>query len=145
LQLNKWLLLVYKIPRDPSAHRVSIWRKIKQLGAILLHDAVWVLPATIHTHEQLQWIASEIIELGGEATVFISELDGEANQAALAKEFSVKVDDSYKDIIEQLRRKNPDLAALARKYQQTNSQDYFQSKLGDKVRKSLLGKGENSS
>jgi hypothetical protein len=142
--LSKWLLLVYKIPREPSVHRVSIWRKLKQLGAILLHDAVWVLPATPPTREHYQWLASEIVELGGEATVFVSELDGERQTAGLVKEFSAKVDDAYKELIAQLRRKNPDLAALARRYQQTLAQDYFQSKLGDKVRKTLLAKGENS-
>jgi DNA-binding transcriptional regulator PaaX len=142
--LSKWLLLVYKIPREPSLHRVSIWRKLKQLGAILLHDAVWVLPETAPTREHFQWLAAEIVELGGEATVFVSEMDGERQRAVLMKEFSAKVDDAYKEIISQLQRKNPDLAALARRYQQTLAQDYFQSKLGDKVRKTLLAKGEKA-
>jgi hypothetical protein len=143
--LNKWLLLVYKIPREPSVHRVSIWRKLKQLSAVLLHDAVWVLPATPQTREHFQWLASEIIELGGEATLFVSDMDGERQRAELVKAFSAKVDESYKEIIAQLRKKNPDLAALARKYQQALSQDYFQSALADKVRKALLTKGEKSS
>jgi DNA-binding transcriptional regulator PaaX len=142
--LSKWLLLVYKIPREPSLHRVSIWRKLKQLGAILLHDAVWVLPETAQTREHFQWLASEIVELGGEATVFVSELDGERQSAVLMKEFSAKVDDAYKEIIALLQGKNPDLAALARRYQQTLAQDYFHSKLGDKVRKTLLAKGEKA-
>lgn len=142
--MSKWLLLVYKIPREPSVHRVSIWRKLKQLGAILLHDAVWVLPATPQTREHFQWLAAEIIELGGDATLFVSELDGESQRAGLVKEFSARVDDAYKEIIVQLRRKNPDLAALARRFQQTVAQDYFQSGLGEKVRKALLAKGEKS-
>jgi hypothetical protein len=142
--LSKWLLLVYKIPREPSLHRVSIWRKLKQLGAILLHDAVWVLPETPPTREHFQWLAAEIVELGGEAMVFVSELDGQRQRAVLVNEFSAKVDASYKEIIAQLKRKNPDLAALARRYQQAQAQDHFQSKLGDKVRKTLLAKGENA-
>jgi hypothetical protein len=142
--LSKWLLLVYKIPREPSLHRVSIWRKLKQLGAILLHDAVWILPETAQTREHFQWLASEIIELGGEATVFVSELDGQRESAGLVREFSAKVDTSYKEIIVQLQRKHPDLAALARQYQQVHAQDYFQSKLGEKVRKTLLAKGEKT-
>src|SRR5690348_15616912 len=50
----QWLLLIYKFPREPTASRVYDWRKLKQLGAIALQDAVWVLPATPRTQEQLQ-------------------------------------------------------------------------------------------
>ena len=47
--MQTWVLLHYKIPREPTAPRVYVWRKLKRLGAILLQDAVWVLPATPHT------------------------------------------------------------------------------------------------
>ncbi|MBI3468077.1 MAG: ChrB protein [Planctomycetes bacterium] len=134
--MNQWLLLIYKIPRNPSAHRVSIWRKIKQLGAVLLHDAVWVLPANARTQEQFQWLAAEIIELGGEATVCVSELLGK--QDFLVKRFSDQADAAYREILSELRRKDADRAALARRYQQVSAQDYFQSKLGEKVRAALL-------
>jgi hypothetical protein len=56
-----WLLLLYKVARQPSARRVYIWRKLKRLGALLLHDAAWVLPATPRTREQFQWLAAEAL------------------------------------------------------------------------------------
>ena len=62
---EKWLLLAYKVQREPSANRVYVWRQMKQLGAIALQDAVWVLPETPRTREQFQWLAAEITELGG--------------------------------------------------------------------------------
>ncbi len=62
-QGTSWMLLVYKIPREPTASRAIVWRKLKRLGALLLHDAVWVLPATPWTREQFQWLAVEIGEL----------------------------------------------------------------------------------
>lgn len=135
--MNKWLLLVYKIPREPTAHRVSVWRKIKQLGALLLHDAIWVLPATPRTSEQFQWLASEITELGGEATLWIAEIAERRQQQALVRQFSAKVDNAYQEILVDLRKKNADLTALGRKYQQALAQDYFQSKVGEKVRNAL--------
>jgi DNA-binding transcriptional regulator PaaX len=143
--LNKWLLLVYKIPREPTAHRVSIWRKLKQLGAMLLHDSVWVLPATPQTREQFQWLASEIVEQGGEATLWLSELTGERQRTELEKSFSAIVDEAYQEILGQLQRKKPDLPSLGRRYQQVRQRDYFRSKLGDKVRKAILAKGESNS
>src|SRR5258708_35465239 len=62
-----WVLLVYKIPGEPTASRAAVWRKLKRLGALLLHDAVWGLPATPWTREQFQWLAGEIGERGGGA------------------------------------------------------------------------------
>jgi len=37
-----WIVLTYRVPREPSANRVYVWRKLKQLGAIALQDAAWV-------------------------------------------------------------------------------------------------------
>lgn len=143
--MNNWLLLVYKIPREPTAHRVSIWRKLKQLGAKLLHDSVWVLPATPQTREQFQWLASEIVEQGGEATLWLSEMASERERAQLEKSFSAATDVAYQEILGQLRRKKVDLPALGRRYQQVRAQDYFRSKLGEKVRKALVARGESKS
>ncbi len=52
--MQAWMLLHYKLPREPTAPRVYVWRKLKRLGALLLHDAVWVLPATPSTRENFQ-------------------------------------------------------------------------------------------
>ncbi len=67
-QATAWVLLVYKIPREPTASRATVWRKLKRLGALLLHDAVWVLPATAWTREQFQWLTVEVGELGEKPT-----------------------------------------------------------------------------
>jgi hypothetical protein len=132
-----WLLLLYKIPAEPSAARVSAWRKLKRLGAILLNDATWILPSTPWTQEQLQWLAAEIREHGGEATVWEARLaDGE--DQSLADQFLAQVDAPYADILADLRHDAADLAALARRYQQVKSQDYLRSSLGERVREALL-------
>src|SRR5215212_4930534 len=68
--MNTWLLLHYKLPTRPSALRVYIWRKLKRLGAILLNDAVWVLPDTPRTAEHFQWLAAEIQEMQGDVNLW---------------------------------------------------------------------------
>src|SRR6516162_4705356 len=119
MQEKLWVLLVYKIPREPTASRAQVWRKLKRLGALLLHDAVWVLPATPWTREQFQWLAVEIGELDGEAHLWESHLllNGQA---------------------EALDQEDADLVALSRKYQQVRAQDYFHSTLGTHVRERLM-------
>jgi hypothetical protein len=133
-----WVLLVYKIPREPTASRAQIWRKLKRLGALLLHDAVWVLPDTSWTREQFQWLAVEIGELGGEAHLWESHLLLNGQADALVKQFMARIDAAYQEILEELTQEDADLVALSRKYQQVRAQDYFHSALGVQVRERLM-------
>jgi hypothetical protein len=140
-----WLLLVYRIPREPTASRVYVWRKLKQIGAISVQDAVWVLPATPRTQERFQWLASEIIELQGEASLFQSQLVFAGEGLSLREQFEAPVRAAYEAILVGLKRRRPDLAALSKKYQQTKDQDYFQCELGERVRKKLLSANRGES
>ena len=134
----KWLLLAYKIPREPSANRVYVWRKMKQLGAVLLQDAVWVLPETPRTREQFQWLAVEITELGGEASLWASDLIYATDNQVLKQQFESQVEEVYREVLAGLKRKDRDLTALSKRFQQAQSQDFFQHKLGQQVRDKLL-------
>ena len=136
--MNKWLLMTYKIPRQPTAGRVYVWRKMKQLGAVAVQDAVWVLPATARTQEQFQWLATEITELGGEATFWLADMLYEGCDPSLRQQFEIPVAKAYREILAALKRKDCDPAALSRRYQETHAQDYFQIELGQRVRDKLL-------
>jgi hypothetical protein len=133
-----WVLLVYKIPREPTASRAQVWRKLKRLGALLLHDAVWVLPATPWTREQFQWLAVEIGELEGEAYLWESHLLLSGQADALIQQFQARVDAAYQEILHELELDDADLVALSRTYQQVRAQDYFHSEVGIHVRERLM-------
>lgn len=133
-----WLILIYRIPSEPSARRVYVWRKLKRLGAMMQHDAAWVLPATPHTREQFQWLAAEIIEADGEAVVWEARQVFSTAPEALRDQFLAQVETEYQEMLVALQGDAPDLAAISRRYQQIQSQDYFQSPLGLEVRAALL-------
>ena len=133
-----WLLLVYKVPSEPSARRVYVWRKLKRLGAVLLHDAVWVLPANARTRENMQWLAAEINEMEGEALLWESHLSLSGQDEKLMQQFTAIVEAEYQAILSDLQQAEPDLAAIGRRYQQIKQQDYFQSPLGEQVRAALM-------
>ena len=137
-QETSWVLLVYRIPREPTSSRATIWRKLKRLGALLLHDAVWVLPATPWTREQFQWLAVEIGELEGEAYLWESRLLLNGQEDALVRQFQARVDAAYQEILDGLEQDDADLVALSRKYQQVRAQDYFHSEVGIQVRERLM-------
>jgi DNA-binding transcriptional regulator PaaX len=133
-----WVLLVYKVPREPTASRAMVWRKLKHLGALLLHDAVWVLPATAWTREQFQWLAVEIGELGGEAYLWESRLLLHGQAEELVRQFLTRVQTAYQEILDALKQENADLVGLSRKYQQIRAQDYFHATIGTLVREQLM-------
>ena len=136
--MNIWLLLHYKLPAQPSALRVYIWRKLKRLGAILLNDAVWVLPDTPRTAEHFQWLAAEIQEMQGDANLWRSNLLLGIKEEALIQQFKEQVDLEYKGLLKSLVKKNPDVSKLSQAYQQIVEKDYFHSKMGREVREKLL-------
>ena len=144
--MTDWLLLHYKLPSKPSAMRVYIWRKLKRLGAILLHEAIWVLPDQPRTAEQIQWLTAEIREMGGEAYSWrASELLGIRDEA-LKRRFIEHVDEIYAGLLKRLKKSRPDMQEIAREYQQAATQDFFHSKLGLQELKKLASKrrGEKS-
>ena len=143
--MTNWLLLHYKLPNKPSALRVYIWRKLKRLGAILLHEAVWVLPDQPRTAEQIQWLTAEIQERGGEAYSWKATAILGENDESIAQQFNEQVDAVYSDLLKKLDKKRVDLQEVSRAYQQAAAQDFFHSELGLRVREKLTSKrGEKS-
>jgi hypothetical protein len=139
--MSDWLLFVYKVPNEPSARRVYVWRKLKGLGALLVQDSIWVLPMTAHTEEKLRWLAAEIQEMeGGEASLWQAQQVFTGHNKNLKQQFSEQVETVYREILEKLEADEPDLAALSKQYQQAQKLDYFHSELGEQVRELLLKK-----
>jgi hypothetical protein len=82
---GQWVLLSYRIPREPSTPRIAVWRKLKRLGVAQLGDGLIGLPADARTREHLEWIAEEIHEAGGSATVWLAHHANPAQERALAQ------------------------------------------------------------
>lgn len=137
-----WILLTYKLPSEPSASRVGIWRKLKRLGAVLLHDAIWVLPASARNREQFQWLAAEVHELGGDALLWQANALLPTQEERLLQQFFAQVESAYREILAALGHPDRDVAALARRYQQAMQQDQCESPLRAQVRTALLAARE---
>ena len=72
--LQSWLLFLYRVPHEPSSHRVYVWRKLKRLGALLLHDSAWALPVSSRSLAQFQELAEEVSKLGGDSLLWEARL-----------------------------------------------------------------------
>jgi hypothetical protein len=70
---SRWLLLGHQLPTRSSNARVKTWRRLQQVGAVPARNSVYVLPNTDQCREDFEWIRTEIVALGGEATVFAAD------------------------------------------------------------------------
>ena len=136
---TRWLILIYHLPREPSRHRVAVWRKLKTLGALYLQDGVVALPEDAVTREQFEWLQLRVREAGGEATLWEARPDTLAEERKLVEIFRTAREEAYGAIVaqaERIRRKAElggsgslpeELRKLEREFRAERRRDYFRS------------------
>ena len=98
-----WLLLIHQLPAKPAYLRVKIWRRLQDLGAVAVKNAVHALPMNEETQEDFEWLLREIVEGGGEAVVCEARLiDGLSDQEVRAL-FDQARDADYEDVAKDVR------------------------------------------
>ena len=95
----EWVLLAYRMPREPSTPRIAVWRKLRKLGAVQLVDGMVALPADPATIEAFDWLADEVIEAGGEAWTWRAQPGSKEQQAALRGRCKAAVADEYTALV----------------------------------------------
>jgi hypothetical protein len=95
---QRWLLLVYRVPPEPSRLRATVWRRIKRLGAIYLRNSAAGLPASPSAEMAMRKLRSEIIDMSGSAVLLSCEvLAGEPDIRAA---FQSARNDEYEEIVD---------------------------------------------
>jgi hypothetical protein len=92
---RRWLLFVHQLPSNPSNLRVRTWRRLQQLGAIPIKQAVYALPDTPAAREDFEWLKTEVKATGGDASVFAADNVDAWSDDALVEEFRRSRQDAY--------------------------------------------------
>ena len=95
-----WLLLTYKVPPEPAAKRVSLWRKLKGMGAVYLQNGVCLLPKTDDHVRRLKMLENDIAEAKGEAVILETVALDPAQEAKVLTRFKAERDDAYAEFID---------------------------------------------
>src|SRR5437867_12235673 len=81
MEISTWLLLLYALPTKRTSARVNLWRKLKKFGAVQLKTSAYVLPDNPTQYERFQWLATQIKDAGGEATLIrVAQIEGMSNE-----------------------------------------------------------------
>jgi hypothetical protein len=93
-----WLLLIYRVPPEPTRLRSTVWRRIKSLGAIYLQNSVAALPASQANERAFRKLRREIVDMAGTAVLLSSSvLIGESD---VRGSFQTARNDEYEEIVD---------------------------------------------
>ena len=131
----EWVLLAYRLPREPSTPRITVWRKLRRLGAAQIVDGLVALPLDARTKEQMEWIAGEVTEAGGDATVWLGRVSTARAERELASRMTAEITAEYKAVsdaaegahVEDETTRRRVSARLRRQLRRIALRDYFPS------------------
>lgn len=95
----RWLLLIYKVPSEPTSRRVSLWRRLKGLGAVYPQNGVCLLPSTDDNLRRLKMIENEIAEMQGECILLRTHGLDAAQHGKVIDRFKADRDDEYREFL----------------------------------------------
>jgi hypothetical protein len=97
---HPWLLLAYKVPAEPAAKRVALWRRLKGMGAVYLQNGVCLLPKTDDHARRLKMLENDVMETGGEAIILETAALDRSQQDKVVARFKADRDDAYREFID---------------------------------------------
>ena len=101
VERKEWLTINYSLPKEPSRIRVSVWRKLKKSGAVILAQSVWFLPANENSETLFRTISDEIISNTGESYVMRMTPQDENTSQRIVAAFNQARDEEYSELLEQ--------------------------------------------
>jgi hypothetical protein len=143
-----WVAFAYSLPSGGrSSPRVTVWRRLRRLGAISPTSGVHVLPARDECVEAIQWLAQELQRAGGETVVMrVTRFEGVSDQHLITLFHEARIPEfaeleTQVSELERVLRDSADtapavhdaLARLQRRYSEIRRVDYFDAPAGQRV------------
>src|SRR6266513_5092930 len=100
---TSWLLLLFSLPTSRNTERVAVWRRLKKMGAVQIKTSTYLLPDEPAQYEQFQWLAQQIRDYGGDATlVRAQEIEGLTKDSVISL-FNAARDKEYSQLRKSLQ------------------------------------------
>jgi hypothetical protein len=138
----EWVLLAYRLPREPSTPRIAVWRKLRKLGAVQLVDGLVALPASASTIEAFDWLADEVVEAGGEAWTFQARPGSKRQHSALRAQINDAIGAEYRKLTDSAHAATDDpsrrtVERLRRELRRIQARDHLGAKEAEAGRRAV--------
>jgi hypothetical protein len=97
-----WLLVTASSAGATDSLRVAVWRKLRTLGALYLHQSVCVLPARTDVEREIRRLVDRVRANGGAARVLRVTFEDAGEEAQLVSELQAARDDEYGEVLERV-------------------------------------------
>jgi hypothetical protein len=155
---ERWLLVAVSTAGTPDSLRVTVWRRLRGLGALYVQQSVCLLPDRPHVARAVAQLAVKVRADGGSARVLHLRVDQPDEQAQLVEEMRAAIDAEYGEVLDRLpeffteldtetargrvtfaevEESEADLARFKAWLTKITARDYFAAPLGERVRAEL--------
>ena len=138
---QSWVLLSYRIPREPSTPRIAVWRKLRELGVAQVGDGLVALPHDARTKERFEWIARQVAEAEGDAIVWVASPATRRTSGQLANEMrdarASEYQDLHAEIVSATNAGPRTVQRWRRDLRKIDRRDYFRAPGRDAVRQAI--------
>ncbi|WP_031420605.1 Chromate resistance protein ChrB [Lachnoclostridium phytofermentans] len=100
MEEKEWLILNYTIPKEPSRIRVSVWRKLKKCGSVIIGQSMWMLPLSNEHIDIFTEISNEILQNNGDAYILKGVLVSDNGSDNIVELFNKARDEEYKELLD---------------------------------------------
>ncbi|MGI8434788.1 MAG: Chromate resistance protein ChrB [Nocardioidaceae bacterium] len=158
IEQHRWLLITASTAGAPASLRVTVWRRLKALGALYLQQSVCLLPACTQTREAVQSLGERVRRDGGSLRTLTLAVTDPDEHAELVGELQDARDGEYAEVLdrlpaffaelatettrgrttfEELEESEVDLARFNSWMAKIAARDYFQAPIGHQARNEL--------
>jgi hypothetical protein len=104
-----WRVITYRLPPEPSRHRVAVWRELRRLGAVGLQQGTWAVPEGEPFKAGLSQVVEEIKAAGGQPVV-LAVADDQASAAQLEALFTAQREAEWGEFLSDCGKYETELA-----------------------------------
>jgi hypothetical protein len=104
-----WVLLTYRLPAEPTRHRVAVWRELRRVGALSLQQATWAVPARDDFVAAVTRAVELVERAGGEAQVFDAAPRAAFGEGRLEQLFTAEREEEWCEFVRECTKFNQEI------------------------------------
>jgi hypothetical protein len=144
---REWVLLSFRLPREPSTPRIAVWRKLKRLGVVQVVDGLVALPLSSTNRAQFEAVAGEVQRADGEALIWIGQIPSPDDEGRIAERMREAVATDYRELIDHVEaaraeppgRRRRSVARLRRELRRIGVRDHFRAAERERAERAVEG------